>query len=129
MYPWGYIGGNYCIIYKRLYFRHKLLLVYFCLLGDSVSMVLLGNKIDRSSHRVITGEDGCVLSRDASMIFREVSSLDCDTVCGVYHSLAQSLVAKENEELDKFSQLTVTIRQAQNACDSSPKHGNSCFCT
>ena len=129
MYPWGYIGGNYCIIYKRLYFGHKLLLVYFCLLGDSVSMVLLGNKIDRSSHRVITGEDGCVLSRDASMIFREVSSLDCDTVCEVYHSLAQSLVAKENEELDKFSQLTVTIRQAQNACDSSPKHGSSCYCT
>ena len=91
-------------------------------------MVLLGNKIDRNSQRVITGEDGCVLSRDASMVFREVSSLDCDTVCGVYHSLAQSLVARENEELDKFSQLTVTMRRAQNVYEYSPKHGSSCYC-
>ena len=92
-----------------------------------MSLLLLGNKIDKSDQRAITGEDGCVLSRDAKMIFREVSARDCDTICGVFHSLAQTLVARENEELDKFSQLTVTIRRAQ-TLEYSPKHSSSCFC-
>ncbi|KAI6656406.1 Ras-related protein Rab-26-like [Oopsacas minuta] len=96
--------------------------------GEAVSLLLLGNKTDKSSQRVITGEDGYVLSRDAKMVFREVSSRDCDTISSVYHSLAQTLVAKENEELDKFSQLTITMRRAQIAMQCSPKHSRTCIC-
>ncbi|WP_411023080.1 hypothetical protein, partial [Salmonella sp. s51228] len=86
---------------------------------NDVSMLLLGNKIDKLGMRTITAEDGSSIARDEGMQFCEVSARNSISVSKVFHCLSQTLVSKENEELDKLSQLTTTLRRNQIELDTN----------
>jgi len=59
---------------------------------DHVQLMLLGNKIDDKSKRVVSRQKGQLLSASCNMSFGEVSAISGENVRNKVHSLISSVV-------------------------------------